>query len=972
MENTYGFELVREAHIPELNSLARLWRHVKTGAELLSMENDEENKVFGIAFRTPPPDSTGLPHIMEHSVLCGSRKYPVKEPFTELVKGSLKTFLNAFTSSDSTIYPVASQNQKDFHNLVDVYLDAVFFPLIAEHTLEQEGWHYELNDPDDPLTYKGVVFNEMKGAFSSPDSVLGRHSLNSLFPDTPYGLESGGDPEVIPDLTYAQFKAFHETYYHPSNARIFFYGDDDPEARLRLVNEFLKEFDFVDVPSQIPLQTTFDEPRWLRFPYDTEDVDEAGDKSMVSVNWMLDENTDPETTLALSILDHILIGTPASPLRKALIDSGLGEDLTRGGLQESLQQMVFSTGLRGIAAEDADNVEGLVIDTLARLAKEGIEREMIEASLNTIEFSLREKNYGGFPRGIVVMMQAMTTWLYDRDPLEPLCYEAPLAAIKARLEAGERLFEELIRSYLLKNNHRTTVLLEPDPGLGERRDAAEQERLTEARKAMSRQQLEAIVENTRHLKALQETPDTPEALATIPMLELSDLDKENKLIPCQELELDGTKVLYHDLFTDGIVYLDVGLDLRALPQELLPYVSLFGQALTKIGTEKEDFVKLSQRIGRSTGGIWTMPFTSAVRESDEATAWLFVRGKATVSQADELLNIVRDVLLTVKLDNQERFQQIVLENKARAEAALIPGGHGVINTRLRAHFGQAGWIAEQMGGISSLFFLRQLAQDVEDDWPAVLDRLEQVRQMLLNRSGVLCNVTLAGDDWAGLETKLRNFLSALPQAPVEVKRWVPDILPANEGFTIPAQVNYVGKGANLYDLGYELDGSLSVVSNYLRTTWLWEKIRIQGGAYGAFFVFDHHSGVLTYLSYRDPNLLETVDVYDGSGDFLRNLELDRDELTKNIIGVIGQMDTYMLPDAKGFTSLTRYLVGETDAERQQRRDQVLSTTAADFRALAEVLDQAKHNGSVVVLGSQGAIETANAERKGWLTVQKAL
>jgi len=972
MAKTHGFELVKEQQIPELNSWARLWRHVKTKAELLSMENEEENKVFSIAFRTPPPDSTGLPHIMEHSVLCGSRKYPVKEPFTELLKGSLKTFLNAFTAPDCTMYPVASQNLKDFHNLVDVYLDAVFFPLIPEHTLQQEGWHYELSDPDGPLTYKGVVFNEMKGAFSSPDSVLSRHAMHSLFPDTPYGLESGGDPDVIPDLTYAQFKTFHERFYHPSNARIFFYGDDDPEERLRLTNEYLKQFDFIDVQSQIALQTPFQKPKRLSFPYDAEEDEGSANKSMVSLNWMLCETVNTEMTMGLSILGHILIGTPASPLRKALIDSGLGEDLTHGGLHDSLRQMVFSTGLKGIAAENVERVEALIVDTLTRLAEEGIEPDMIEASLNTIEFGLREKNYGGFPRGLVVMMQSMTTWLYDRDPMEPLFYEALLAAIKERLKNGEPVFEDMIRDFLLQNNHRTTVLLEPDPTLREHREAEEQERLARARDSMSREQLEAVVENVQHLKLLQETPDTPEALATIPMLKLADLDKENKLIPCQELQLNGTQVLYHDLFTDGIVYLDVGLNLHALPQELLPYVPLFGQALTKIGTEKEDFVKLSQHIGRDTGGIGAMPFTSSVRGSDEAAAWLFVRGKAIVSQADELLNILQDMLLTVKLDNRARFQQIVLENKARAESAVVPAGHGVVNTRLRAGLDQAGWVAEQMSGVSNLFFLRQLAQDVENDWPTVLDNLEQVRQVLLNRNDVLCNVTVSGDDWTEFQPKLAGFLAALPETPVKVRQWTPELVPVNEGLTIPAQVNYVGKGANLYKLGYELNGSVSVIANHLRNTWLWEKIRIQGGAYGAFFVFDPHSGVLTYLSYRDPNLLQTVDVYDGTGKFLRDLELHPDELTKNIIGVIGQMDAYLLPDAKGFTSLTRYLLGETDDVRQQRRDEVLSTSVADFEALADVLDQVKHNGSVVVLGSQEAIERANAERGEWLRVQKVM
>jgi Zn-dependent M16 (insulinase) family peptidase len=968
----HGFELLREQEIPELNTQAKLWRHVKTGAELLSLENDDENKVFGVNFRTPPPDSTGLPHIMEHAVLAGSRKYPVKEPFIELAKGSLNTFLNAMTYPDKTCYPIASQNVKDFYNLIDVYLDAVFYPLIKEYTLQTDGWHYELENLDDPLTYKGVVFNEMKGAYSSPDNVLARYSQHSLFPENAYGLDSGGDPKEIPNLTYEQFRSFHQTYYHPSNARVFFYGDDDPEERLRLIDKVLRDFNPISVESAITLQPRFDKARRVTFAFDAGQQESGDGKGMVTVNWMLTENTDPETTLGLGILSHILISTPASPLRKALIDSGLGEDLTHGGLDSDLRQMTFNTGLKGIEVENADQVSALILNTLNTLAEQGIDPDMVEASVNTIEFGLRENNTGPYPRGLLLMLRSLTTWLYGGDPLAPLAYEAPLAAVKAHLESGEPYFENLIRRYLLENRHRTTVVLEPDPVLREREDAAEVKRLAEARARMSEEQLQAVIEKTRELKLRQETPDPPEALATIPSLELDDLDKENKLIPLTLSAENGTEILFHDLFTNGIVYLDVGFSLRALPQDLLPYVSLFGQALVKVGTEKEDFVKLSQRIGRTTGGIAPTTFTSAVRKSKNPAAWLFLRGKATVPHTGDLLAILQDMLLTVKLDNQERFQQIVLEAKAGMESSLVPGGHRVVNTRLRAHFEQAGWAAEQMGGLGQLFFLRQLAQDVQEDWPSVREKLEQVRDVLVNRNNMLCNVTVDDANWTTVRPQLSRFLDGLPVTPRKLVDWSPDQFPAFEGLTIPAQVNYVGKGANLYEMGYELNGSIAVITNLLRTTWLWDKIRIQGGAYGAFCVFDHRSGVLTYLSYRDPNLLDTLDIYDRTAQFLRDLEISDDELTKNIIGTIGTMDAYQLPDAKGYTSLVRYLTDDTDENRQRRREQVLSTTAEDLKAFAEVLERVTETGLVTVLGSQAAIESANEARGDWLEVHKVL
>ncbi|NJN84599.1 MAG: peptidase M16, partial [Caldilineaceae bacterium] len=476
MSSAHGFEEVRKETIAEINTTARLYRHVATGAELLSLENDDENKVFGISFRTPPADSTGIAHILEHAVLGGSRKYPLKEPFVQLLKGSLKTFLNAMTYPDRTIYPVASQNTQDLYNLVDVYLDAVFHPLITRHHLDQEGWHYELDDMDAPLVYKGVVFNEMKGAYSSPDSLLYRHSQRSLFPDNAYGLDSGGDPTAIPDLTYEQFKEFHETFYHPSNALIFFSGDDDPTERLRILDGYLRDFDRREVDARVAPQRPFDEPRRITRSYGVDADSELTKKSYVQLNWLLPENIDQTLTMSLSVLSHALVSTPASPLRKALLDSELGEDLTGGGLSASLQQMTFGVGLKGINSEDAGRVEDLILETLTQLAEEGIDAEMVAASLNTLEFSLRENNTGSYPRGLGLMLRSLQTWLYGHDPLIPLAYEAPLAAVKAKLAEDSDYLQSLIRTHLLDNQHRTTLLLEPDPGLNRQLDEAEKAR----------------------------------------------------------------------------------------------------------------------------------------------------------------------------------------------------------------------------------------------------------------------------------------------------------------------------------------------------------------------------------------------------------------------------------------------------------------------------------------------------------------
>ena len=721
----------------------------------------------------------------------------------------------------------------------------------------------------------------------------------------------------------------------------------------------------------MPLQPYFDQPRRLTQPYDAGEAS-TDNKGYVTVNWLLAEADNPEFTLALHMLDYILVGTPASPLRKALIDSGLGEDVTGGGIGTSLRQASFSTGLKGIDPARSEEIERLILETLQGLVEQGIETDMIEAALNTTEFSLRENNTGGFPRGLLLMLRALNSWLYDRDPLAPLAFEAPLAAIKDRLTAGEPYFEDIIRRFLLENSHRVTLLLEPDSELRQRQQAAEQERLAQAREAMSEAEVQAVIENTQRLKLLQETPDPPEAVATIPTLTLADLERENKLIPREVLTEGPNTLLYHDLVTNGIVYLDIGFNLRALSQELLPYVPLFSQALLEIGTEKEDFVKLSRRIGRKTGGIWTSSFTSTYQESKNSVTWLFLRSKSLLSQADDMLDILRDVILTVKLDNRERFRQMVLEAKAGHEAGLVPGGHRVVDTRLRSYFTEADWVSEQMGGVSQLFFLRDLAQKVDQEWPAVLEKLEKIRQILLNRSNLMCNVTTADTEWQQFQSKLAAFLADLPENPANRPLWQPNFGASPEGLTIPAQVNYVGKGANLYQAGYRLHGSVLAITNYIRTTWLWERVRVQGGAYGGFCSFDRHSGVFSFGSYRDPNLLSTIEIYDQTAQFLRRAELNETELSRSIIGAISQMDAYQLPDAKGYTSMLRYLVGESDQGRQLLREEILDTGLDDFHNFADALEAVSRDGLVVVMGSPQAISTANDTRPAWLKVTKVL
>jgi presequence protease len=965
---TKEFDLVFEREIPELRNLARFYRHIGTGAEVLSLINDDENKVFGISFRTPPSDSTGVAHILEHAVLCGSREYPVKEPFVELLKGSLKTFLNAFTYPDKTCYPVASLNVQDFYNLIQVYLDAVFYPLITPSIFQQEGWHFELDNPEAPLTIKGVVYNEMKGAYSSPDSLLAELSQQSLFPDTTYGLDSGGDPRVIPTLTYEQFKAFHDKYYHPSNARIYFYGNDDPDTRLAIIQEYLGRFDKTVPDSAVPLQVPFGKPVRIVKPYAAGTEEAAGEnglKGMITLNWLLPETTDAGLNLALQILEYILLGMPGSPLRKALIESGLGEDLAGTGLENELRQIFLSTGLKGIKTEDAEKVEHLIFDTLTALARDGIDPEAIEAGMNTIEFRLRENNFGNYPKGLVLMLRALTGWLYDTDPLALAAFEGPLNQVKEGLKK-EGFFEDLIRRHLLENHHRSVILLEPDPALAQKELEEEARKLEAVKESFSAGQIREIIDNAESLRKLQSTPDSPEALATIPFLKLADLERQNKPIPIEHVRIDGTTGLFHDIFTSGITYFDVGFDLRLLPREYLSYSPLFGRALLEMGTESQDFVSFSQLISRKTGGIRPEIFTCARIDNNEPATWLFLRGKSMVGQSGELAGILAETLGSVRLDNRERFRQIVLEEKAKLERRVVPVGHQMVNQRIRAHFHLADWVKELTNGISYYQFLCRLAGEVEKDWAKVLADLQRVRQLLTNRAGMIFNLTVDRKNFPVIETHMRSLSQSLPDYAAERKAWKPEPFQESEGIMIPAQVNYVGKGANLYRGGYEFSGSNNVITGYLRTSWLWEKVRVQGGAYGGFCLFDRFSGTFTFISYRDPNLLKTVENYDGTAGFLRTADLGEDEIRKAIIGAIGEVDSHMLPDSKGFVSMLRFLTGDSEDGRQKIRDEILSTTAGDFRKFADVLDYLNRSGIVKVIGSQTSIDSALAKRPNWL------
>jgi len=964
-EKVHGWTCVRTEYVKEFGCSGYVFEHDKTGAELLSMvQPADENKTFSVVFRTPPENSNGIAHVLEHSVLCGSRKYPLKEPFVELMKSSLQTFLNAMTFPDRTCYPVASCNLKDFYNLIDVYLDAVFFPraLNDPRVLAQEGWHYEIEKKDDPLTFKGVVFNEMKGVYSNPDAAHGRTANQSMFPDNQYGVDSGGDPKEIPNLTFDYFKDFHGKYYHPSNAKFWFYGDDPADARLELVDKYLSEFEKIEVDSKINVQPLFSEPRKIVDEFAVGEDEDISKKTMVSINWVVSEGKeDLQTSLAMQFLNYLMMGTAASPLYKALVDSGLGSRVIGGGLDDGMLQATFSVGLKDLKEEDVPKVEELVMKTLEELAEKGFESDDIKAAVNTIEFQNRELNTGSFPKGLALLFAANNNWNYDKDPFEALKFEAPLEELKARLEKGEPVFEDLIKTKILKNSHKVIVESRPSKELGKKMEEEEKMTLQKHRETLTENDIEELISETVKLKEIQETPDSAEAMKTVPGLELSDIPKESPKIPTELVEGSEPTVLRHALPTSGVIYTDLAFDLSRVPEELLPMVPLFTRALKQLGTAKGDFVSLTRRVGMSTGGISASTICMNKKGDTEPVAYLFMRGKSMAAQVPELADLMQEIALTTDFDNKERIVQLASQARSGAQSALISSGHMVANSGLASQTTKAGWMSGQWSGVEQYKFLSDTLKRIEDGgWEGVLQQLKALQACIFNKAScTILNITSDAEYLDAAQASLEKLASHLPadeqSAPVLLD---PRLGSRADGIVVPTQVNYVGKGGNLYESGYEYHGSALVVSKLLGATYLWDKVRVSGGAYGGFCRFDPRSGDFKYLSYRDPNLGQTLETYDGAPAFLKDLELGEDELVKAVIGCMGDVDSYLLPDAKGYQAMLRHLLGEDDEYRQKVRDQILGTKVEDFHKFGEALEPVIEKGGICVVGSAEACEKA--------------
>lgn len=960
-----GFRVVETKQISDIDSEGIIFEHEKSGARLLFLKNKDDNKVFSISFRTPPKDSTGVPHILEHSVLCGSSKFPVKEPFVELAKGSLNTFLNAFTFPDKTMYPVASRNDKDFNNLIDVYMDAVLNPNIYKYPeiLMQEGWHYELESREEEITYKGVVYNEMKGAFSSPESILFRKITETLFPDTTYGVESGGDPDVIPELTQEKFLEFHGKYYHPSNSYIYFYGDMDIEEKLKFLDEsYLAAYDRIAVDSGIGFQEPYDSIRETVIEYPITASENEQDKTYLSLNFAVGNCTDPEIYLAFDILEHLLLETPGSPLKKALIDSCIGKDVF-GLFENSILQPVFSVVAKNSNEDKLESFKKVVFETLETLVAKGIDKKSIEASINLKEFQLREADYQGYPKGLIYSMKCMDSWLYEESPFLHLGYEKTIEKVKAALTTD--YFEKLIQKYLLENSHVSMLVVKPLKGMEEKKAEETRKELAEFKAGLTEQELESIIQTTKSLKERQLQPDSQEDLEKIPLLELEDIKKDAERLDISEREEGDLKVLYFPVFTNKICYIDLYFDTCAVPQEKLPYLSILASVLGKVSTEKYYYEDLVNEINICTGGLRFNTAEYSLSGSDEVFYPKFsVRTKVLEHNIEKAFGILKDIINTTKYDDKKRLREIIQEMKSRLEMMMHDRGHIVAANHLLSYFSAQGKYGDITSGLYFYKFISELEKNFDSRAEEIIGNLREVSALIFNRRGLTSAVTSEEEQYKLFVEGVMRLNESLAEGEAKPCSYSFDLKKENEGLMSSGKVQYVAKAYNFIKLGYRYSGSMLVLKTISNYDYLWNRVRVQGGAYGSFSAF-MKNGNMFFTSYRDPNLADTLKVYDGAGEYFSSFKTDKRQMTKYIIGTISDLDAPLTPSMKGDKAVELYFRKISYEDLQKERSEVLSTDEASIRSYGKMLDELMKLNYVCVFGNEEKIK-ANKELFGSL------
>ena len=959
IENLKSYELKACEELRGIHGRGYLLRHKKSHARVLVVENDDKNKVFSIGFRTPPSDSTGVPHIMEHSVLCGSANFPAKDPFVELVKGSLNTFLNAMTYPDKTVYPVASCNDKDFQNLIHVYMDAVLYPNIYEHDeiFRQEGWSYRLESAEDKLTYNGVVYNEMKGAFSSPESVLDRVILNTLFPDTSYANESGGDPECIPDLTYEQFLDFHRKYYHPSNSYIYLYGDADMEEKLRWLDEtYLCRFEAVEVDSRIRLQKPFEKMIEKELSYSIASDEPETDNTYLSYNKVIGTSLDRELYLAFQILDYALLSAPGAPLKKELTDAGIGKDIM-GSYDNGIYQPIFSVISKNANPEQKEAFVEIIETVLSRLAKEGIDRKALEAGINYHEFRYREADFGSYPKGLMYGLQMMDSWLYDDE--KPFIHVEALDTfefLKKQLNTG--YFEDLIQTYLLNNPHGAIVTVKPERGRTARMEKELEEKLEAYKESLSKEEQQNLVDRTHALEAYQSEPDREEDLEKIPVLHREDISRDIEPVINEEMTAAGVPVIFHEVETNGIGYLDLLFDMSGIEEELLPYVGILQSVLGIIDTNHYEYGELFNEINVHTGGIGTSlelyPDVTKVKEK-EFRATFEIKGKALYEKLPVVFAMMGEILTESKLTDEKRIKEILAMLKSRLLMKFQSSGHTTAVLRGISYASPSARLKDLTSGIGFYEKVAELEEHFDEEKADLTAKLQQLCQRLFRPDNMMVSYTAAEDGLRGLESMLEELKKRLFTIPVKEGRCILHCEKKNEGFKTASKVQYVARCGNFIDGGEQYTGALQILKVILSYDYLWQNIRVKGGAYGCMSSFNR-IGEGYFVSYRDPNLKRTLEVYDGVAEYLRNFTVNERDMTKYIIGTMSGIDHPMTPSAKGDRSMNLYMNKVSEAMIREERNQILDAEQEDIRKLAKIVEAMMAAGQLCVIGSEEKIQ----------------
>lgn len=952
-----NYTLLKEEQIEEVNGTAYLLEHDKTKAHVLLVLNDDKNKVFNIGFRTPPSDDTGVPHITEHSVLCGSRKFPAKDPFVELAKGSLNTFLNAMTYPDKTVYPVASVNDKDFHNLMEVYLDAVFYPntYSNDKILKQEGWHYHLEKEEDALSYNGVVYNEMKGAYSSAEQQLMQAIQKSLLPDTAYGCDSGGDPKAIPELTYEAFLDFHKKFYHPSNSYIYLYGNLDVEKELGFIDrEYLQDFDYQEIDSEILIQKGFNKPKEVTINYALSDAEEEEENTYLSYNVVVGNSLNRTLNLAFMMLDYALLDVPAAPVKKALVDAGISNDVF-SSYDDGILQPVYSIVAKGCRTGDKERFVRIIEDTLLEIIQKGFEKKVLEAALNHFEFKLKEANYGRFPKGLMYGLSAFNSWLYDeKEPFMYLKFNHEFEFLKKQI--GTDYFTEILKEYLLENKHKTVVIGVPKRGLNKELEKSVAEKLKVYKEGLSKEEVASLVEQTRELKDYQSEPSAPQDLEKIPLLELSDIDKKAFHIKNKELMVEGIPMVQHDIFTNGIAYVGYCFMLNKIPVELLPYVSLLTALYKEVDTEYRSYGELANEIDLKTGGIGLQLNAIGVKkELGEYKISLGIKTKVLDENLDDALALMEEILFTSIITDKKRMKEVLAELVSQMKMSIADNGHTAMANRALSYFSKGAYLKEVLEGITFYEFANNLYKNFDDSYEDICTKLKAAIHAFAKPDNLLISYTGQNDIAEQLGRAVISLKKHMNEDTEDVaeQNLEPEI--KNEGFQTASKVQYVATAGNFLEKGYAYTGVLNVLQVIFSYDYLWINVRVKGGAYGCMCSFNR-IGDAFFTSYRDPNLERTYEIYKQAADYVKNFTACERDMLKYIIGAIAKLDAPMTPSAEGAYDFICYLSGITDEQLQKDRDEILSANVEKIRELAPLVSAVTQNNILCALGDEDVIQ----------------